>query len=50
MVGGGALIFGLGYGWLYQVFGGGLALLVAAGMSVSALGARRSALGSAREG
>ena len=50
MVGVGALIFGLGYGWLYQVFGGGLALLVAAGMSVSALGARRSALGSAREG
>ncbi len=41
----GALAFGLGYGWLYQMFGGGLALVVAAVMSVSALGLRRSAFG-----
>ncbi len=50
MVGVGALIFGLGYGWLYQTFGGGLALFVAAGMAVSALGIRRSVLGWGRQG
>jgi MFS family permease len=50
MVGVGSLTFGLGYGWLYQTFSGGLALLVAAGMAVSALGAGRSALGWGRKG
>ena len=53
MVGVGALVFGLGYGWLYQTQGGSVALGFAAALSVSALGSsalgtRRSALGPPR--